>query len=616
MPDARWEFLKYGAGILPASNMADPLRSSHLRAVEVLVREAVQNSLDERRSDLRDPVRVRFDRRVLTGQDKQRFVAGLGLSQIVERQEYFRSSHAWFDAGRRELEAIDDPGIGVPVLAISDFNARGLGGRWNRLRSRNDRFFNLVLSIGGSLKWDTDEDDAHARSLGSYGFGKMAFAMCSRIRTVLYYSTFLPDADTAGVSCRAMASAFLPPHTIDDVDFAGQSFFGLRCDEEGVPARPLVDRQAHSWIRELGIAERTDDETGTTVVIPAAFTTMKEIVDACAVWWWPRMADPDLQRRVQFEFVDEGQRLPDCRPRSHAGLGPFLDCYRQAAGPIAGDGYEIAKIRVRPKEVVRPAGRLVLKALDRQEPYEGPEDHQQTNRVALIRDGLVVAYADGLAHEDKTPIAGVFIPAEDPESERAFVLSEPPSHDAWEENAERLRDKYSWGRDFIRLTKSQLKTKTRDFQARHAPPSETERTTAGAFLRKTLGDLFVRRTPPIPPPPRYRAFTVETRESGRRPGRPAEDFVTYALGLSDHAPVAEQDAVVTLSLTALADADGTRSDTIPCEITASDGAKSGPDSSSLMTTLRKGQTTLVTARGRVHPAWKTMWELEVTRSRP
>lgn len=41
-----WDFLRDGAGILPASNMADPLRGSNLGPTDLLVREAVQNSLE------------------------------------------------------------------------------------------------------------------------------------------------------------------------------------------------------------------------------------------------------------------------------------------------------------------------------------------------------------------------------------------------------------------------------------------------------------------------------------------------------------------------------------------------------------------------------------------
>lgn len=81
-----WNFLRHGAGILPASNMADPLRGSNLGPGDLLVREAVQNSLDERRVDSDGPVRIRFERRVLTGSDKRRLVDALELSVLADRR--------------------------------------------------------------------------------------------------------------------------------------------------------------------------------------------------------------------------------------------------------------------------------------------------------------------------------------------------------------------------------------------------------------------------------------------------------------------------------------------------------------------------------------------------
>ena len=88
-----WDFLRDGAGILPASNMADPLRGSNLGPTDLLVREAVQNSLDERRVDSDGPVRIRFERRVLTGSDKQRLVDALDLPVLAERRRHFRGIH-------------------------------------------------------------------------------------------------------------------------------------------------------------------------------------------------------------------------------------------------------------------------------------------------------------------------------------------------------------------------------------------------------------------------------------------------------------------------------------------------------------------------------------------
>ena len=262
---ASWGFLKDGAGILPASNMADPLRSTtRLRETDVLVREAVQNSLDERHADAAGPVRVRFERTVLTGNDKKRFVDGLRLRELSNRRDGFSAAHNWFAAGNKVLDDMDDPAVKLPVLTISDFGANGLGGRWNRRGSKDDRFFNLVLSIGGSLKWeDEDESTGASRFLGSYGYGKMAFAMCSDIRTIVYYSTFHSDDGATRNTCRAMASSFLPQHTIKDVNYAGQAYFGMQSKETGIPRAPFVDGKAHTWIRSLGLPERSDADTGT-----------------------------------------------------------------------------------------------------------------------------------------------------------------------------------------------------------------------------------------------------------------------------------------------------------------------------------------------------------------
>ena len=75
---------------------------------------------------------------------------------------------------------------------------------------------------------------------------------------------------------------------------------------------------------------------------------------------------------------------------------------------------------------------------------------------------------------------------------QAFVFSEPPAHDDWVENGDRLRGKYAWGRDFIRLTKGRIRNLTRDFQTRQEEVSPAERTEAAEFLRRALRSLFVR----------------------------------------------------------------------------------------------------------------------------
>ena len=617
---ASWEFLKDGAGILPASNMADPLRGANLTGIDILVREAVQNSLDERRQDIDKPVRIRFERRVLTGDDKARFVDELRLDEYANRRNHFRASHSWFAKGNEVLDEMPDPDAGFSILMISDFNANGLGGRWNRRGSKSDRFFNLVLSIGGSLKWEGEDDGADpVRSLGSYGYGKMAFAMCSDIRTVLYYSTFHPDEGACGIRCRAMASGFLPQHSRKDIDFAGQAYFGDKSGEERSPRMPLVDEEAHAWMRVLGIPERSNEDTGTTVVIPAidSAITMPMIVESCEKWWWPRMRDPDPVRRMEFEFVDEGTVVAGCNPRSRAELSPFIDCYKLIKSDKSGNGYEIKDVDVRPEGGLRRAGRLVLKALGSSD--DGNENTNWfTNRVALVRDGLVIKYEDGFAHEDKLAVAGVFVPDTTPETLQAFVFSEPPSHDEWAEYGDRLCGRYTWGREFIRFTKNRLRNLTRDFQTRQAPAPDTERANAAAFLRKTLRQLFrpstSKQDPPVPPVSRQRAFKINRIESGRRShGSYQEDFAVFRVGLSDHALVESAMVDMTLSLKALGDADMRALDAVPCKVSIADGTHQGQDKVSFTAELCRNEEIEVTACGQVHPRWKTQWEISVVR---
>jgi len=583
----------------------------------LLVREAVQNSLDERRVDSDAPVVIRFERRVLTGSDKAHFVDALELSVLAERRRHFQKAHHWFQRGEDVLAAVEDSKTPLPILAVSDFNTNGLGGRWNRRRSRQDRFFNLVLSIGGSLKWEDEEnnDDEAVHTLGSYGYGKMVFALNSDIRVVVYHSTFPPDKNAGDVRCRAMATAFLPQHTIDQKDYVGQGYYGIDSQETASPRKPLVDGDAQTWARLLGLPQRSESDPGTTVMVPATRATMREIIESCDRWWWPRMQDRDRNRQVEFEFVDEGNALPRARPRSRPELSPFIDCCKLLKAKEAGESYEIKDVNVKPTGSVRRSGRLVLKAVHA--PQQGTQGHALTNCIALIRDGLVIRYASEFAHEDRPPAVGVFEPDSDANHMQAFVFSEPPAHDDWVENGDRLRGKYAWGRDFIRLTKGRIRSLTRDFQARQEKALPPERTDAAEFLRKALRSLFMLpgKIPPLPPPPRSRAFTVEIRDSRRVETKNSlEDVAKFRIGLSEHIQNEEVSVVLVVALAVLAADVAKPMDALAPEVAVRDQIARGADRQTVVPVqLIRGKPILGEARVGVHPAWKTRWEISVER---
>ena len=143
---------------------------------------------------------------------------------------------------------------------------------------------------------------------------------------------------------------------------------------------------------------------------------------------------------------------------------------------------------------------------------------------------------------------------------------------------------------------------------------DVEKTNAAEFLRKSLSRLFQPRGPRQPPPSRRRAFTIATAQSGRRRnGAHHEDFAVFRIGLSDHADVQSIIADVKFSCKALADVDGSPRDYVPCEVENSGRIRRGDANATLTIELCQGETVDAEARARVHPQWKTIWDIEIVR---
>ena len=76
----KWYFLRQAAMMVPADQMANPLQHTALSDAELLMREAIQNSADERRPEATGPVRFSVRRKQLA--DK-RLAAGFHLGGSV-----------------------------------------------------------------------------------------------------------------------------------------------------------------------------------------------------------------------------------------------------------------------------------------------------------------------------------------------------------------------------------------------------------------------------------------------------------------------------------------------------------------------------------------------------
>lgn len=212
---------------------------------DALVREAVQNSLDARRTRLRMPVRVRF--KLATGDQ--------ALSAEGARQ--------YFGALREHLEAasirsvLPEENEDVPYLLVEDFGTRGLTGDpaidpelEDAGTAKND-FFYFWRNVGRSNKGEVDR--------GRWGLGKAVFPVASRIRTIFGLTRRADDSRAL-----LLGQSVLKTHIINGERIYPYGFFA-RYDKRKMPL-PIEDAILLERFNDDFSLRRT--EPGLSVVIP------------------------------------------------------------------------------------------------------------------------------------------------------------------------------------------------------------------------------------------------------------------------------------------------------------------------------------------------------------
>lgn len=222
--------------------------------LEVLAREATQNSLDER-FEQSLPVTSRFVLHEVTGGHLRDFLSALRwdsieghLREAADRRQ--KAGRVLID-GLNELERTER----LVLLRIDDYNAAGLTGP----EYEDGRFARVVRRT-------LDSGKAGAQG-GSYGLGKAALWAASRFGLVLVNSTLSEKQD--GRDERRMAGRLeLPWHALNGEEFAGPAWFGAK-DKDRL-------NSARSWWADRATAEslyleRADDSPGTSFLVVGAY---------------------------------------------------------------------------------------------------------------------------------------------------------------------------------------------------------------------------------------------------------------------------------------------------------------------------------------------------------
>jgi RNA polymerase primary sigma factor len=205
--------------------------------VEVLAREATQNSLDER-LDRSAPVRVRYTIHELTGENLARFREAIRWDDLFPHYEAAAAQEQ--KVGRVIAEGLRDmyERDRLVLLRVDDYNASGLTGD----DYEDGRFAAVVRRQLDSRKSDTSAG-------GSYGLGKATLWATSSLGMVLINST-LSVPHEGRTERRLVGRLDLPWRTVDDEPFAGPAWFG---EPDTAPGSEGV---ARSWWADEETVER------------------------------------------------------------------------------------------------------------------------------------------------------------------------------------------------------------------------------------------------------------------------------------------------------------------------------------------------------------------------
>ncbi|WP_406528302.1 helix-turn-helix transcriptional regulator [Streptomyces sp. I8-5] len=222
--------------------------------LEVLAREATQNSLDER-VEQSLPVTSRFVLHELTGRHLKDFLTALRwdsieghLREAADRRQ--KAGRVLID-GLNELERTGR----LVLLRIDDYNASGLTGP----EYGDGRFARVVRRT-------LDSGKVGAQG-GSYGLGKAALWAASRFGLVLVNSTLSEPQD--GRHERRMAGRLeLPWHALGGEEFAGPAWFGTTDRDRNNSARSWW---ADGATTESLYLERTEPSPGTSFLVVGAY---------------------------------------------------------------------------------------------------------------------------------------------------------------------------------------------------------------------------------------------------------------------------------------------------------------------------------------------------------
>jgi len=549
---------------------------SGIDAAERLAREALQNSVDAARPET--PPKVTLQMKAYSGSALDVFWSTACLDDIAERADAL---------GLHAGNALEAKPETLRVLHVVDSGTTGLSGDPTCPSSKMRK---LLMEIGGSQK--LAESGA---SGGSYGFGKAVYSASSRIAIIFAYSR-TTDGDGQPLSL-LMGCAYHKAHEFDGERTSGRGFFGKETAlKNAIRFDAFTGAEADKLAERLDMA-RDQDDLGTTIAIVDCPLSMEDIKRGIERSWWPKI------RRDNFRvnLIDEADNRLRARPLRDPELRPFIEALDVALGRSPEQSGKSRQRQNSIRELSHNIGQLGLFVMnDAQEVDEQTDQVDLRDTIALVRSpGMVVQYF-GKRQISHPPVVGAFLAQEDLDD--ILRRSEPPEHDRWDPNADRL-DRSNGENEIVKKVQDTIWRELRSFQRTARPP---EKSTGNRFLQleRELAKLFgpTGKREPIGPGPSETPISlrpqvkVEAHEKGlRMSGR-----VIVQLK-DDHQ--GDLPVTITLDLSAV-DEGGRHLDSIAVATSSEDTAASKVSQSEWQVHLSPGEKVTIAVESAVYdPDW-------------
>ena len=259
MQEATWKFDNVPPGTKQRDSVSEEFFSNATR-LSAIVRESIQNSLDAR-ADKGSPVRVRIYH---SGTD--------GALPASDYAKYRMGADERYESPKNGLEQpIPGKDEACPFITIEDFNTTGLTGRTDfepdeeeESQNREDwNYFNFFFRENGTSKGQKD-------TLGSWGTGKCVFQRASRLKTSFALS--IRDGEKWTPPEFFVGTATLKIHRdAEHRTWAPDGWYGvMSCngDEPNrIPKQPVSDPDSIAAFKhDFNLFRK--DEPGTSIVIP------------------------------------------------------------------------------------------------------------------------------------------------------------------------------------------------------------------------------------------------------------------------------------------------------------------------------------------------------------